>query len=169
MQTLIRHQIERAFPTHPKPGANAAVESTYGVEHLHERLAGRPWTEPSVDDYRCCDDGLRLLTVPGLHYYLPGYLTAELKDPNAADVIAEGVTYVLGDHSAMAQQRLNQLGHLMILPQIVAIGLWLGYYVQTYGSNQHVRRSYATLDAWATKALNAEGRAVRSRIRPKKK
>ena len=127
MKKLVRHQIELAFPTLPKPEAEAAVEPTYCVEHIHEHLVGRLWTEPSVEDYRFCEDGFSLLTVVGLHYYLPGYLTAELKAPETADVIAEYATYTLGGDSDFAQQRLQELGDLMMVPQIAA---------NTYESNK---------------------------------
>ena len=84
---------------------------------------------PTPAQYRQCSDGFSLLTVPGLHYYLPGYLISEHDDPEKADVVAQNWIYTLGGSSEFDKQRMLSLGHLVTLEQIEAIALWLGYYV----------------------------------------
>jgi len=154
MKSFVRHRIVAAFPVIRIPAAKDAIAETHSVEHLHARLGGRSWDKPTVQDYRCCEDGFSLLTVAGLKYYLPGYLVAELDDPETADVIAEYVTYTLGGQSQFCKERLDQLGAMMTEDQIVAIALWLGYYSTQYGIDKDVRRSYDTLTEWANKTMH---------------
>ena len=144
----LRAQIVSAFPELPIPTPQTAVEDTYCVEHLHEHLAGRPWTEPTVGDYRQCEDGFSLLTVAGLHYYLPGYLCSELDDPETADVIAEHVCSTLGGKSAFCRERMKALGAIVTPLQMSALKKWLHYYVAEYGANGSTRRALATIDNW---------------------
>jgi len=141
-------RIRDAFPTNPVPLADSAVEDTYCVEHLHELLAGKAWDVPTVYEYRCCDDGFSLLTVLGLHYYLPGYLVAELTDPETADVIAESVTFAFAGRSQFSQDRMRLLGLEMTVPQCVVIRDWLLYYESETCSDKHLRGSLATVASW---------------------
>lgn len=154
MRQLVRRKIEDAFPTQPVPAAADAIERTYGVEHLHEILGGRVWSDLTPLNYRHCSDGFSLLTVPGLHYYLPGYMVAELTDHREADVVAECWTYSLGGDSEFVRERMNALGELVTVDQIDAIALWIGYYANSYETNNYVRRSYTRLEEWAHKAVN---------------
>lgn len=148
----LQQQIRDAFPTHPVPPADAVVENTYCVEHLLELLAGRPWDVPSVRDYRCCDDGFSLLTTVGLHYYLPGYLTAELVDPETADTIAESITFAMNRRSQFKSQRMDALGALLTRPQRAAIRDWLLQYESEIGIDKHLRGSLMTVADWDSKA-----------------
>lgn len=157
MKSLIRRQIFAAFPITGIPDAHDAIAETHSVEHLHEHLGGRSWDKPTVQEYRYCEDGFSLLTVAGLKYYLPGYLVAELDDPETADVIAEYVTYTLGGQSNFCKERVVELGEMMTENQIAAISLWMGYYVMEYGIDKDVRRSYDTLSEWANNCVNRSG------------
>ncbi|EMI51890.1 DUF6714 family protein [Rhodopirellula sallentina] len=140
--------IRNTFPVHPIPDSEAVVEDTYCVEHLHEILAGRPWDEPSARDYRMCDDGFSLLTVSGLGYYLPGYLTAKLDDPEAADILGEYVTYTLGGTSNFCRTRMSELGTLMNRDKCDAILAWLDWYEACATPNAHIERSRKTVRTW---------------------
>jgi hypothetical protein len=144
----LKLRIQNAFPVYPIPSPTDAVEPTYMVEHLHELLAGRPWTAPTVRDYRMCDDGFSLLTANGLHYYLPGYLIAELADPDTADIIAEYVTYTLTPDSEFSRSRIEQLGSLMTRQQCLVLDEWLSRYEDLYGSDRHTLASRKTVAAW---------------------
>ena len=148
MTTELRAQIVKAFPERPVPSSMAAVEDTYCVEHLHELLGGRRWTEPTVHEYWMCEDGFSLLTVSGLHYYLPGYLCAELDDPETADVIAECVCFTVGGKSEFRRNRMRDLGKMMTQAQTLALKDWLDYYVDAYGAAGHTQRSHATVANW---------------------
>ena len=154
MKSFVRHRIFAAFPITPIPSAKNAIADTYCGEHLHARLGGWSWDTPTVEDYRYCEDGLSLLTVEGLKYYLPGYLVAELDDPETADVIAEYVIYTLGGKSPFCKERLSKLGTLITEDQIAAIALWLGYYSTEYGIDKDVRRSYDALTEWANNTIH---------------
>jgi hypothetical protein len=144
----LSQQIKNAFPVLPIPSADDAIERTYMVEHLHELLGGRRWTEPSVREYRMCDDGFSLLTVTGLHYYLPGYLQAELTDPETADVIAECVTYTLTPDSDFSRSRVAALGVLMTAHQCAVLAEWLVRYEESYGADRHTRASRQAVAKW---------------------
>ncbi|TWT64952.1 hypothetical protein Pan14r_54540 [Crateriforma conspicua] len=141
-------QIRNAFPVHPIPTSEAAIEDTYCVEHLHEILAGRPWDEPTVQDYRMCDDGFSLLTVAGLGYYLPGYLIAKIDDPETADILGEYVTYTLGGTSDFCRTRMTELGRLMDPAKGDAILAWLDWYEARVTPDAHIERSRETVKTW---------------------
>lgn len=155
MQSLVKHKIQEAFPVSGVPAASAAIEQTHSVEHLYEILGGRCWTDLTPTQYRRCSDGFSLLTVIGLHYYLPGYMISELDDPQEADVVAEYWTYHLGGDSEFDTLRMNSLGELITLAQIEAVALWIGYYVNTYEKNKYTERSYATLEQWTNPLLQS--------------
>ena len=140
--------IRNAFPVQPIPKAATVVENTYGVERLYEILAGRPWDEPTVRDYRMCDDGFSMLTVSGLHYYLPGYLIAKIEDPETADIIGEYVIYTLGGTSDFCRTRMAELGKLMNPTQCVAILAWLDWYATRVTPDAHIKRSRETVESW---------------------
>ncbi len=151
LERIVEQKIRSSFPVVPVPSPEQAIGDTYMTEHLRERLASRRWDEPSVVDYRCCEDGFHLLTPLGLHYYLPGYLLAEIRDPETSDILAQYVTFKLaGDGTSYSDRRLEQLGALVSADQIEAIALWLAFYVQRYAlsEDKDVERSYATLDKW---------------------
>lgn len=156
MRSLVRRKIQQAFPVCGAPAASAAIQQTHSVEHLHQILGGCCWNNLTPTQYRHCSDGFSLLTVTGLHYYLPGYMIAELDDPEEADVVAEYLTYSLGGSLEFDRQRMTALGDLVTLDQIDAVALWMGYYVNTYGKNEYTERSYVTLEQWATKALSSK-------------
>lgn len=169
MRALVKRKIQQAFPVCGIPAASAAIQQTHSVEHLHEILGGRCWNSLTPTEYRHCSDGFSLLTVPGLHYYLPGYMIAELDDPAEADVVAEYWTYSLGGSSEFTNQRMASLGELVTLDQIDAIALWIGYYVNTYDKNKYTQQSYVTLEQWANKALHTEpaaGQKSRKKRKP---
>jgi hypothetical protein len=140
--------IRNAFPVRPIPDAATVVEETYCVEHLHELLAGRPWDEPTVRDYRMCDDGFSLLTVTGLNYYLPGYLIAKIEDPESADIIGEYVTYTLGGKSDFCRTRMAELGKRMNPGKCEAILAWLDWYEARVTPDAHIKRSRETVKNW---------------------
>ena len=117
MRFLVKRKIQQAFPVCGIPPAATGIQQTHSVEHLHEILGGRCWTDPTPTQYRYCSDGFSLLTVLGLHYYLPGYLMSELDDPDEADVVAEYWTYMLGGDSEFDRLRMNSLGQLVTLDQ----------------------------------------------------
>jgi hypothetical protein len=150
LEVIVEGKIRSSFPLTPLPHPDEAVEKTYCVEHLYERLAGRTWDEPSVADYRFCEDGFSLLTVRGLHYYLPGYLLAEVVDPETSDVLAQYVTFTLADDgSHFSQRRLADMGRLVTGDQMEAIALWLTLYTLRYESDKYVRKSFETLGNWS--------------------
>lgn len=169
MRSLVKWKIQQAFPVCGIPAASIAIQQTHSVEHLHEILGGRFWNSLTPTQYRHCSDGFCLLTVVGLHYYLPGYMIAELDDPGEADVVAEYWTYSLGGDSEFYIQRMKSLGELITLDQMDAIALWMGYYVNTYDKNKYTQRSYVTLEQWPNKALHTEpaaGRKSRKKRKP---
>lgn len=143
------NRIRSAFPVQPVPAPSVVVEDTYCVEHLHEILAGRPWDEPTVRDFRRCDDGFSLLTVTGLHYYLPGYLVAEIDDPETADIIGEYVTFTLGGTSEFCRTRMTELGKLVTPAKCHAVLAWLDWYEDRVTSGTHIQRSRETVRGWA--------------------
>jgi hypothetical protein len=150
LDAIVERKIRASFPLNPMPDPDEAVEKTYCVDHLHERLAGKKWNEPSIADYRFCDDGFSLLTVKGLHYYLPGYLLAEVVDPETSDVLAEYVTFTLADDgSDFSQRRLAEMSRLVTDDQIEAIALWLALYALRYEVNTDVRKCFKTLEDWS--------------------
>jgi len=153
MRQLVRRKIEDAFPTDPVPAAVDAIEPTHCVEHLHEILGGQAWNDLTPLNYRHCSDGFSLLTVTGLHYYLPGYMIAELTDPDEADVVAKYWTDTLGGYSEFDRERMAALGKLVSIDQVDAIALWIGYYANSNGFDKYVRQSYATLENWANQAV----------------
>lgn len=159
MRSLVKHKIQQAFPIGGVPEASSAIQQTHSVEHLHEILGGRSWNSLTPTQYRYCSDGFCLLTVVGLHYYLPGFMIAELDDPEEADVVAECLTFSLGGDLKFDIQRMASLGELVTLDQIEAVALWIGYYVNAYGKSKFTQQSYVTLEQWANKALHKESAA----------
>lgn len=156
MRFLVKRKIQQAFPICGIPAASTAIQLTHSVERLYEILGGRCWKDLTPTQYRHCADGFSLLTVVGLHYYLPGYMTAELDDHVEADVVAEYWTYSLGGTSEFDRLRMTSLGELITLDQIDAIALWIGYHVNRYDKNEYTERSYATLEHWANQAMHAK-------------
>jgi hypothetical protein len=154
MRTLVKRKIQLAFPLNGIPAATNAIERTYCVEHLYEILGDRCWNTLTPTQYRQCSDGFSLLTVAGLHYYLPGYLISELDDPEEADVVAENWIYTLGGSSEFDRLRMLALGHLVTLDQLEAIALWLGHYVNVYDKSQYTTRAYETLEQWTSNAVD---------------
>ena len=95
-----------------------------------------------------CDDGFSLLTVVGLHYYLPGYLIAKIDDPETADIIGEYVTYTLGGTSEFNQTRMIELGTLMSPGKCDAVLAWLDWYESRVTPDAHIERSRKTVRTW---------------------
>jgi len=77
---MLRKAIEKAFPLSPVPSGQHNLDGMVMVEHLKQLLVGKPWNQPTPDDYFSCSDGLLLLDDFLLHYYFPGYLLASLAD-----------------------------------------------------------------------------------------
>jgi hypothetical protein len=158
LERIVERKLLNAFPAVPVPDRDVVVEDTYETDHLHELLAGRRWDKISVEDYRYCDDGFSLLTVVGLHYYLPGYLISEIRDSETSDILAQYATFTLADDgSEFTRKRLDSLGGLVTVEQIEGIALWLCMYAQRYGetNDKHVRKSFTTLDEWFHRIENS--------------
>jgi len=79
---MLRKAIEEAFPQYPLPDNQPRLEGVVMAEHLTQLLLGRPWIQPTPDEYFSCEDGLLLLDDFLLHYYFPGYLHASLAENN---------------------------------------------------------------------------------------
>ena len=148
MITLTSQKILDAFPELPLVDRERAVEDTHSVEHLYETLIGRTYREPSVVEYRACVDGLSLLTVHGLAYYLPGFLLSYLEDPDEADVIPSHLTDALSlGRSEFADLRTRELLTNLTIDQKAAIGLWLACYTVDCGYDEDIHRCYQAIES----------------------
>jgi len=147
---LIANSIRESFPEHPIIASSEAVEDTHSVEHLYERLVGRSYREPSIEDYRACVDGMSLLTTAGLAYYLPGYLLASIEDVEAADVIPGSIvsTFSIGRWPSF-DGRTRAIFGSFTSRQKLAVALWLGFYTIHFGFDQDVHNCYRALQCGA--------------------
>lgn len=156
MHEIVERKIRQAFPAESLPRDWSDLVSGRSAAYLHNTLCGRRWDCIGSEEYRFCGDGISLLPIPLLHYYLPGFLLAGLESTDDAGVLAEYWTYALSGESDADWQRMQLLANRVTVEQIDAVALWLAYYGELYGMNPYVRRCFDTLETWAEYALHPE-------------
>lgn len=139
MLALARWKIEAAFPCSPVISAADAVEETHSVEHLYEKLAGRPWIEPSYSDYFTCLDGFSLLKVEAIRYYLPGFLLAALDLRDTEGMVGGYIVRTFGgERSEYTIERSRLVLRLLSGEQKVAFALFFATFVVRFGYDKSV-------------------------------
>jgi len=90
----LREQIERAFERTPAPQGRL-VETLFDDEGVSDYFRGRTWRGHAVKDLRYHEVALSFFTPEAFRYFLPAFMLASIDDPEAADVIPDGILFHL--------------------------------------------------------------------------
>ncbi|MEO2034342.1 MAG: DUF6714 family protein [Planctomycetaceae bacterium] len=139
------------------PSACDAIIDTYMVEHLHEILGGKPWPTLTPTQCRHCSDGFSFLTPVGLHYYLPAYMTAEIVDPEEADVVADSLIRLFqGVH--WFRDGLVRFWQLVTPMQLAVIGKWIDHYETKFRFHDGTKTEVETARNWVARVADSTSR-----------
>jgi hypothetical protein len=115
LDDLIR-QIEAAFADIPSPGSGAAsICATANDEGVVAYFSGTTWKDHEPHALRRFSHALSFFTDAAFRYWLPAFMIAELRAPEAADVIADSLLFDLvpynsdGSDNQVVQNRLEAL------------------------------------------------------------
>lgn len=86
-------------------------------------------------EYRHCVDGFSLLTAAGLHYYLPGYMAAEVIGSEEADAVIDSLISHFQGQDFYGRPDQVHFWSLLTPAQNEAIGSWLIHYELDYHFN----------------------------------
>lgn len=105
--------LEAAFAAVPYPGddniTDCGYTKTFGgpcfeCREIAEYFRGKPWRGHAITDLRYHESALSLFTEEALQYYLPAFVEAVLDDPQAADVIYDGLIFIFTPSSSPAAE-----------------------------------------------------------------
>jgi hypothetical protein len=88
----VEQQITEAFSGNDIPTGKLCNEE-YDYDDAHHGFIGTTWQEHDAHYLRSHESSLHYFTPEAFRYYLPAFMMAELWDPEAADVIAEGIAF----------------------------------------------------------------------------
>ena len=83
--------IRAAFEETPAPPGK--LTSLHDDEGVSKYFSGTHWDGHSARDLRGNAAALSFFEPDAFRYYLPAFMLAELKDPETADIIAEGIAF----------------------------------------------------------------------------
>ena len=105
-------QIDAAFGARPYPGDdNITHHPCTECAEMAAYFKGRSWRSVTGEELRLEGQGDSLFTVPAYCYFLPAYLTAAIREPEAADVCVDHLTYRFGpkEDDAWGRGRLGEI------------------------------------------------------------
>jgi len=137
--------IKERFPTHPLPEKIGAD----GMDSIftQQLFSGTAWTEVSASFLKssknaCFNEHRDLMTDQARSYYLPGYMTACLRDdPESLDIVLDLLYMELnksqsGSNPAYHHQRFDGLTSFLSAPQKEAVAVFLQHQATHVGKNE---------------------------------
>ncbi len=140
-------QIEAAFADTPSPGTeyDDISATKYDDEGIVDYFRGTTWRGHRVQDLRRHEAAMSFFTDKAFRYWLPAFMLAELEDPEAADVIGEGIAFHLTKGES-ADARLQQFAQ----DELKAIAAFLDECARRYADgiyDVHFRKAESAVRA----------------------
>lgn len=105
MDKQVEEKIIGAFSGDSIPEGKLC-SAKYDYEDTHGGFYGTTWEQHDALFLREHESCLSFFTAEAFCYYLPAFMLAELRDPDTADIIAEGVAFHLTD-TPLTKERIS--------------------------------------------------------------